>query len=88
MDQVEFGGSLYRTLGEAARAWAATALPDTTVIAPGEDATAAAAELEAFWHGEATRLPEPYAPDSVDEQAWREACRCALVARVTKARAA
>lgn len=85
MQQIRFAGSIYQGLGAAAAAWAATALPDTSVIGDEEDPGEAAQELEAFWWGEALKLGEG-APEDVSETAWRDACRMKLVERIETAR--
>ena len=47
--QIKFAGSWYGTMGQAAAAWAATALPDTSAIERSEDASDAADTLEVYW---------------------------------------
>ena len=86
MSQVQFDGSWFSTMGQAARAWADTALPDTNAIGSDEDAEQAAEGLEAFWWGEAQKIGEG-APEVVGEEEWRAACRAALVSRIGQARA-
>ena len=84
--QVQFAGSNFNGIGAAATAWAATALPDTSVIGAGEDAAVAASDLEAYWWGEAARIGEG-APDDVDADEWRAACRVKLSERIEASRA-
>ena len=85
MAQVQFGGSWYQTIKQAAAAWAATALPDMGVIEPGEVARDAAQTLEAYWAGEAEKIGD-IAPEGVDEAGWRAACVDALEDRILEAR--
>ncbi len=86
-NRVEFGGSWFRTVREAATVWADSALPDVSMIEAGEDAGKAAADLEDYCWGEAQKIGEG-APENVDEDEWREACRAALVDRIQVYRAA
>jgi len=84
-NQVKFAGSWYGTMAQAAGAWAATALPDTSVIERSEDASDAADTLEVYWWNEAQRIGEG-APEDVDADDWRAACRRALVERIEASR--
>lgn len=83
--RIKFAGSWYGTMGQAAAAWAATALPDTSVIERSEDASDAADTLEVYWWNEARRIGEG-SPDDVDADEWRDACRKALVERIETSR--
>lgn len=82
MSRVEYGGSWYQTIRQAARAWAAGALPDVSVIGNDETTWEAAEELEAFWWAEADRIGEAAPPHGVDVEEWRAECRLALCLRI------
>ena len=82
MAQVQFGGSWYQTVGQAAKACAATMLPDTSVIESGEDVQKAATELEEFCFTEATRAGVETTPEGVEEYDWRSAVRVAIYERI------
>lgn len=84
-NQIEYAGSLYTTMRDAANRWAETALPDTRVIGRKEAAEEAARGLESFWWNEAQKSGEG-APEDTDEEDWREACRDALVRRIDRSR--
>lgn len=87
MAQVQFAGSWYNTVGEAARAWAETALPDVTVIGADENAADAAQALEAFWWAEALKVEAEPQPEGTDAELWRRCCRAALIDRIEDSRA-
>ncbi len=84
MMQVRFGGSWYSSMNAAARAWAATALPDVSALEPGAKPAEFAEDLEAFWWGEAQKIGEG-APEDLGEHEWRGACRAALLERIETA---
>ena len=87
MSQIQYAGSLFSFLSSAAAQWAVDALPDTSVIEASENPESAARELEAHWWGEAQKIGEG-APEGVDEDDWRDACRTALVRRIEASRKA
>ena len=87
MQQFKFAGSWYNGIHAAAAAWADTALPDPSVVGDDEDAGAASDALESFWWGEAQKIGEG-APNGVDANEWRTACREALVERIETSRKA
>ena len=82
-----YGGMSFDTEKQAARAYAATALPDTDVIPVGEDAAKAAQELEAFWTSEVKQSQGLDVPEGLTEDVWRALCREALEARILDSRA-
>ena len=84
---IAFAGSWYQTIGAAARAWAATALPDLSVVGADEDPATVAEALEAFWWTEAQKIGEGQ-PEGVREDTWRADCRHALVQRIETSRKA
>jgi hypothetical protein len=84
MQSIQFAGSWYKGIGAAA-AWAATALPDTSVVTDEEDPGVAAENLEAFWWGEAAKIGEG-APEGVSVHEWRFVCRMKLVERIERSR--
>jgi hypothetical protein len=86
MAQIEFGGSWYLTVVQAARAWAATALPDASVIGRGENPIEAATELERFCCDELTKVGIDIHPEGTDVLTWRQACRRALADRIVESR--
>ena len=86
-NQIEYAGSLFSTMRDAADRWAVDALPDTSVIERSEAVKDAADTLEVYWWNEAKRAGGG-APDGVDEDDWREACRAALVRRIQCSREA
>lgn len=86
--QVQFGGSWYGTIGQAAKAWAETALPDTSVVSIDENAADAAQGLESFWWDEALKIETEPQPEGTDTEMWRRCCRAALIDRIEDARKA
>ena len=83
--QFQYAGSWHGTMRDAAKAWAGTALPDTSAIERSEDAGDAADSLEVYWWNEAVRAGLG-APEDVDAEEWRAACRAALVERIEASR--
>ncbi len=88
-----FNGSLYGTLPECARDFAADALIDPSMVGVDVDAHEYAAELERIVHDEDARLGTPELPlidgrVAVEEDAWRAVCRDAIEARILEARRA
>jgi hypothetical protein len=86
-----FNGSLFDTLRQCARAYAESALPDTSVVGSDEDAHAVAIDLENFWHEQAVRSGDLEIPKHGDENAldvgpWRDLCRDAIEARIVDSR--
>jgi len=73
------------SMKQAARAWAATALPDARVLGADEDIVGAAHRLEAFWWDEAQKIGEG-APAGVHDDDWRAECLEALVIRIRESR--
>lgn len=85
MCEVKFAGTQYLTMARAAQAWALTALPDPRVIGADEDAEDVANKLEAEWWTEAAKS-EQGAPEDVEIESWRNACRTALAQQIEEAR--
>lgn len=86
--QIKFAGSWFNGMSSAAGAWADAAMPDVTVaLTFEEDPADIAHDLEAFWWSEATKIGEK-APEGVNVEEWRRACRTALQQRIELARKA
>ena len=85
MSRIEYGGSHFNSMRNAAARWAVDALPDTNVVGREEDAEDVADSLEVYWWNEAARAGHG-APEGVDADDWRAACRKALAERIERSR--
>lgn len=89
MTQVTYGGTMYATTKQAAKAWAHDALPDVSVIDENADPETCATADEAHWWTEASKTletsEEHVQPEGLTESEWRTACRSALTDRIREA---
>ena len=77
-----YAGTHYDTITLAALAFAASALPDLSVIGSTEEPRAVAQDLEAYCHSEAAQSGTVETPDGVTYAYWRALCRGAIAARI------
>ncbi len=85
-NNIQFAGTWFNTVRDAADHWAGMALPDVSVISEQEDACKAACDLEEYCWNEAVKSSQNNVPEGVDEDEWRAICRERLEKRILKHR--